>query len=282
MRNKKFFQVSTISITVFWLIIFFFIPNLIIFITSFLTYDPDNFINFQFTIENYLKLLGGAYGVIYYNSIKIGLITTFFCLILGYPFAYIISHIKSKIIKNICLALTIIPFWTSSLIRTYAIIAILRMNGLANKFLLSIGLINEPLNLIYNDFSIIFGLVYTLMPFMILPIYIAIEKIEDIHIEAALDLGASKLKTFLKVIIPMSYNGIVSGSIFVFLSSFGMFYISDILGGAKNLMIGNLVKNQFLITRNWPFGSAICITLFLLMGFLILLINKYKKTNITV
>ena len=278
MTKIKIFKFLTIFITFLWLSIFALMPSILILITSFLTYEDTNFIKFTFTLNNYAEIFNTTYATIYYNSIRTALITTVTTLLLGYPFAYIIAHINNKFTKTLLLILTIIPLWTSSLIRTYAIIVIFKFNGLLNKLLLFLGIINHPLNLLYNNFAIIFGLIYTLIPFMIFPLYIALEKIDNEYIEAAFDLGASKLNIFFRIILPMSYNGIISGCTFVFISSLGMFYIADILGGAKNTMLGNIIKDQFLIARNWPLGSVVCITLLIFMGLCMLLINRRTKT----
>ena len=271
MISKISFKSSAISLTIFWVSLFVLIPNSLILFTSFLKYDELQLINFEFTLENYQVIFTNTYLSIYLYSFKIAALATIYSLICGYPFAYIISRIENSMVKNLCLMFAMIPFWVSSMIRCYAMIPILRTNGFINKLLLKVGIIEQPISLLYNDHAVVLGLVYALIPFMILPLYLALEKIDRMYIEAALDLGASKFQVFWKIIFPMSYPGIISGCMFVFLSALGMFYISDILGGAKNMMIGNLIKNQFLTVRNWPVGSVICVTLFIMMAFWVVL-----------
>jgi len=167
-----------------------------------------------------------------------------------------------------------IPFITNSLIRTYGWIVLLRKEGVINSFLKTFNIIQESVSFMYNDFGIIVGLVYTLLPFMILPIYSALSKISNSVIEASYDLGASKIKTFFKVILPETVSGVFSGSLMVFIPAIGYFFIADILGGGKSMIIGNLIKNQFLTARNWPFGAAISIFLIIIT---LLLVQIYKK-----
>jgi spermidine/putrescine transport system permease protein len=275
MKESNTFKYVTISIIAFWLIVFVFFPNLLVFAVSFLTRDEADLVALKFTLENYLKLADPIYLQVLINSMKMAIITTCICLVAAFPFAYILSRVQSATRKNILLLLIIIPFWTSALIRTYAIKIILATNGILNSVLLKFGIINEPILMLYTEGAVIVGLVYTLLPFMILPLYAVLEKFDTKLIEAASDLGANKKQTFMRVIIPLSLPGIIAGSMLVFLPALGLFYIPDILGGSKTLLIGNLVKNQFMDARNWPFGSAVSMTLTLLMA--ILLIANYRS-----
>ena len=176
--------------------------------------------------------------------------------------------------RNFLIKLVMIPFLTNSLIRTYGWIVLLRKNGVINTGLMNLGVIKSPLSLMYNNLGIIIGMVYTLLPFMILPIYSSVSKMDKSLIEAAKDLGASKWKVFKEVILPSTISGLFNGSLMVFIPAIGYFFISDILGGGKIMIIGNLIKNQFLTARNWPFGSAISIFLILIT---FLLVKVYKK-----
>ncbi|MCZ6914823.1 MAG: ABC transporter permease subunit, partial [Rickettsia endosymbiont of Ixodes persulcatus] len=198
------------------------------------------------------------------------------CLCLGYPFAYILARLKSKY-KSLLLFLVIIPFWTSSLIRTYAIISILKAKGLLNTILLSLGIIHQPLSILYTGTAVMIGLVYSLLPFMILPLYANIEKLDIQFIDAARDLGANTVIIFMRVILPLTLPGIVGGIILVFLPAMSMFYIPDILGGAKSLLVGNLIQNEFLSAHNWPLGSAVSMVLTLSMGLLLLVYRRVNK-----
>ena len=172
-----------------------------------------------------------------------------------------------------------IPFLTNSLIRTYGWIVLLRKNGVINTGLMNLGLIKSPLSLMYNNLGIIIGMVYTLLPFMILPIYSSVSKMDKSLIEAAKDLGASKWKVFKEVILPSTISGLFNGSLIVFIPAIGYFFISDILGGGKIMIIGNLIKNQFLTARNWPFGSAISIFLIFLAKYLD---TRYETINVPI
>ena len=200
-------------------------------------------------------------------------ITTFICIAIAYPFSLFLVE-KSEKTKNIIIKLVMVPFLTNSLIRTYGWIVILRKNGIINNTLASLNIIDSPINLMYNNLGIIIGMVYTLLPFMILPVYSAVSKMDKNLIEAGRDLGANPFNIFIKIIIPETISGVFNGSLMVFIPTIGYFFISDILGGGKIMIIGNLIKNQFLTARNWPFGSAISIFLIIIT---FILVRIYKK-----
>jgi spermidine/putrescine transport system permease protein len=172
--------------------------------------------------------------------------------------------------------LVIMPFLTNSLIRTYGWIVLLRKEGVINSFFKSMGLIKESFEFMYNDFGIVVGLVYTLLPFMILPVYSAVSSIDKSVLEAASDLGASKIKTFFKIILPQTKSALFNGSLMVFTPALGYFFIVDILGGGKIMILGNLIRNQFLTARNWPFGASISVFLLLITG---VIIGVYRKSG---
>ncbi len=273
------FALFSIGILAFWLILFSFLPNLLVLFSSFMTQGESEFLVFDFTFSNYIKIADSLYFSIFLSSFKIALITTLTTLILAYPFAFILAT-SAKKYRALLLLLVIIPFWTSSLVRTYALIAILKTKGLFNALLLWIGFIDTPLEIMYTQSAVYIGMTYTLLPFMILPIYASIEKIDMRLIEAAKDLGASTLSQFTKIIIPLSLPGILAGATLVFLPSLGMFFIADILGGAKDLIVGSFIRNQFLTFRDWPFGSAAAVMLTLLM-FLMLYFYSRAAKNIS-
>jgi spermidine/putrescine transport system permease protein len=201
--------------------------------------------------------------------------TTILCLLIGYPIAYFISIKVKPSLKNTLLTLVVIPFWTSFLIRTYAWIIILRSEGLINNALMAAGLIQSPIEtLLYSEFAVMLGLVYGELPFMILPLYASIEKLDLSLLEASNDLGANSFWTFLKVTMPLTMPGIIAGIILVFIPTIGAFITPDLLGGAKSILVGNLVQNQFAIARDKPFGSAIC---FGLTTFVLLLLYLYAR-----
>jgi spermidine/putrescine transport system permease protein len=258
-----------------WLIIFGFLPFLLVFIASFLTRGDQDFFIYTFSIGSYIKIFDPLYLNVFYISLKLSTISTLICLILAFPFAYFLSQAPKKY-TSFLLILTIIPFWTSSLIRTYALVIILKTKGLLNTCLLALGVIHEPLEIMYTDVAVIIGMVYTLLPFMILPLYASFEKFDKRLIEAARDLGASKMAVITQIITPLVIPGIIAGISLVFLPSLGMFFISDLLGGANDLVIGNFIKNQFLTFRDWPFGSVASVVLTFLM---LLLIWTYSVAN---
>jgi spermidine/putrescine transport system permease protein len=280
MMNKDLFKHFTILTIVAWLTVFVLIPNIGVVVTSFLEREEAHFVSFTFTLDNYKKLLSIMYIKVFLKSLAIALYVTILCLLLSYPFVYTISQtIKSIIIKDFLLILVVIPFWTSSLIRTYAMMIVLRTNGLLNNFLMALGLIDEPIELLYNWAAVTIGLVYSLLPFMILPLYTAFEKLDRNYINAAQDLGAGKMDILLKIIIPLTKSGIAAGCILVFLSTLGMFFIPELLGGSKEILIGNLIKNQFLIARDWPFGTAIGTVLTVIVVILMVVYARNTKNT---
>lgn len=279
MKERNLFHTVTIAVIVLWLLLFALIPNIIMFIVSFLEYDSQSFVKAVFTLENYKRFFTGAYFNIFLNSFKVAAIATFLCLIIGYPFAYILARSKSKY-KGLLALLVVIPYWTSALIRTYAISYMLAANGLINTILIKIGIIDAPLSLLYTEGAIIFGFVYTLLPFMILPLYATIDKFDFRYIEAAQDLGASKLRTFYHIILPLTSPGIIAGTVLVFLPALGLFYIPSLLGGGKNIMVSNIIQEQFTsnVLQNWPLGSAASALITVIMGIMIWAYYKSSKS----
>ncbi|TOC59380.1 spermidine/putrescine ABC transporter permease PotB [Vibrio parahaemolyticus] len=269
MISKKInLQNAIITLIVGWLTLFVLVPNLMIIGTSFLTRDEANLIELTFTFDNYLRLLDPLYAKVLMHSFYMAIIATLLCLIIGYPFAYIVAKMPEKW-RPFMLFLVIVPFWTNSLIRTYGLKIVLGTQGILNKSLMAMDIIDKSLRLMYTETAVMIGLVYILLPFMILPLYSAIEKLDNTYIEAAKDLGASKLQTITKVILPLTMPGIIGGCLLVLLPALGMFYISDLLGGAKNLLIGNVIKSQVLNARDWPFGAATSIALTIAMAIML-------------
>lgn len=253
-----------------WLALFLTIPMLIIVVLSFMSRGVYGGVVAKFTLQNYVQLLDPMYLKIYWISIFIALGTTLLCLLIAYPFTYFLVQVDEKR-RGPLMLLIIIPFWTNSLVRVYAWIVLLRSEGVINTVLQSIGVIDDPLAMLYNYGSIFLGMVYTLLPFMILPLYSSIEKLDKNLLEAADDLGANGWKTFRHVTLPLTLPGIVAGSLLVFIPSLGYFFIPDLMGGGKEIIIGNLIKNQFLTARNWPFGAALAILLIALtLGFVMI------------
>ncbi len=276
MRNL--FKYASLIAVAICTVIFAFLPLGITFITSFTTQNG----NCLFTLSNYWALFNPTYLRIFLNSLILATECTVLCLVIGYPFAFFIARSQSRF-KPLLLLLVVIPSWTSSLIRTYAIMIILKAKGLLNTFLLTLGLIHEPLQLLYSQTAVLVGSVYDLLPFMILPLYTNIEKLNPEYLEAARDLGAHWFTTLVKIILPLTISGIISGSVLVFLPAMTMFYIPVLLGGAKNLLVGNLIEYQFLSANNWPFGTAISIVIIFLMCLLIYFYRSHstKEHNLT-
>ena len=273
--NNKF-QKITVAIIFSWLIFFVLIPNLLVLTVSFLTRDSSDLHALPFTLDNYTNLFNPLYAQVVWNSLYMSGIATIICLLIGYPFAFMVSKINPKY-RPFLLFLVVLPFWTNSLIRIYGMKVFLGVKGVLNTMLMDMGILSEPIRILNTEVAVIIGLVYLLLPFMILPLYSAIEKLDGRLLEAARDLGANAVQRFFRVILPLTMPGIVAGCLLVLLPAMGMFYVADLLGGAKVLLVGNVIKSEFLISRNWPFGSAISIGLTILMALLIFVYYRANK-----
>ncbi len=252
-----------------WVILFGVLPILLLVGTSFLAQDPIDFFRLGFSVESYRQLADPVYLEVMLRSVKLAAMTTFFCLAIGYPFAWFTARLH-KNTRTVVLILLMIPFWTNSLVRTYAIRMVLGTQGLLNTLLMKTGLIDSPVRLLYTDTAVILGLFYLMLPFMILPLYANLEKLDYRLVEAAHDLGANFGQIFRKIIWPLSLPGVFAGCIMVFVPTMGLFYVATLLGGARQLLVGNLIQQQFLNARNWPLGSATSIVLILMMAFMLL------------
>lgn len=270
MKTSNTFRTFSLSIIWLWLFLFALLPFCLIVGISFMEPSTAQVFRPVMTLSNYQQLNNALYLRVFEKSFLIAGIATFACLLLGYPFAYIVARMQGAW-KNFLLLLVIIPFWTSSLIRSYALIAMIKAKGILNAILLTMGIIHQPLQLLFTNTAVIIGLVYNLLPFMILPIMTNVERLDTRLIDAAWDLGANRLTTFRRVIIPLTLPGIIAGCILVFLPAMTLFYIPDILGGAKSILLGNLIQNQFLIAQNWPLGAAVSVALCLILILLILI-----------
>lgn len=275
MKHNNLFRRFSLSLVWIWLLFFSLVPYGLVVIASLLSHDEDNLIRLPITFVNYTALINVTYLKIFENSFYIAGACTLICLIIGYPFAYVLARMKSAH-KGLLILLIIIPFWTSSLIRTYSMITILKPRGIINSILMWLGITDKPIPMLFNNTSVLIGLVYNLLPFMILPLLTNIERLDNRLIDAARDLGANRFTTFRKIIIPLTMPGIISGCILVFLPAMTIFYIPDLLGGAKSVLLGNLIQNQFLVAQNWPFGSAISIVLAVVLALMILI---YRRSN---
>jgi spermidine/putrescine transport system permease protein len=250
----------------------FLIPLGIVFAYSVLNRGIYGGVELPWTIENYFRLADPLYGGILVRSFAISLVATLLCLVLGFPLALFIARSGTR--RNLYLNLVMIPFWTSFLVRTYAWMFLLRDTGLINTALQATGLIREPLPLLYNDGAVLLGLVYGYLPFMVLPLYTSLEKLDRSLLEAAADLGARPWTAFVQVTLPLSMPGIRAGSILVFISCIGAYLTPDLLGGSKTIMVGNVIQNQFTGARDWPFGAACSLVL---MALVMLLLKMFVR-----
>ena len=257
----------------FWLICFFLIPIASVFVYSFAQRGTYGGVRWIFTLENYRRLVDALYAGILWRSISTGLLVTVVCLIMGYPFAYHLARHQYRW-RNILLLFVVIPFWTNFLIRTYAWILILRTEGVLNTVLRWIVPGLPPVELLNTPTAVQIGLIYGYLPFMILPLYASLEKLDGSLIDAAQDLGANSWQAFLNVTLPLSVPGIAAGSVLVFIPTVGAFITPDLLGGGKVDYIGNVVERQFKTARDWPFGSALS---FLLMGIVLVATVVYFR-----
>jgi spermidine/putrescine transport system permease protein len=262
------FRGVAVAGTWFWLLLFALLPNLMVVAVSFMERGDDEFVRLAFSLESYARLLDPLYAGVFWTSFRLAAIATLICLIVAYPFALGVARAPPRW-RPALLALVVIPFWTSSLVRTYALVILIKTEGLLNEALLGLGLIGEPLEILYTETAVLIGFVYTELPFMILPLYAAMEKLDWRLVEAARDLGAGAWSVLRRVLVPLTLPGIIAGAMLVFLPALGMFYIADVLGGAKELLIGNLIRDQFLSARDWPFGAAASVVVTLLMAGLI-------------
>ena len=226
-----------------------------------------------FTLQNYKDILNPLYLQTFAKSIGMSIIVTLICLIIAYPFTYFVSQ-KTEIQKTIFMSMIMIPFCVSMIIRLFSWVNILRTDGVINNFFSTFGI--GPFKLVYNQTGALIGLIYMLLPFMILPLYSSIEKLDASLLEAAQDLGAKPVISFLKVTLPLTKPGIFAGCVMVFIPSMGLYFITDLMGGSKTLVIGNLIKNQFITARNWPLGAAMSVILMLIT---LLMLQMYRKAG---
>ncbi|MBT6118493.1 MAG: ABC transporter permease subunit [Rhodospirillaceae bacterium] len=282
-------RTAVIALPYFWLLLFFLVPFVFVLkiafaeprlamppYTALLVWADGIWPTVQTTWRNFLFLFDdNLYAVAYLNSVKVAAVSTVICLLLGYPMAYGIARAGTAWRTGL-LMLIILPFWTSFLIRVYAWIGILKQNGLINNALMAMGLIDEPLPLIHNDFSLYVGIVYSYLPFMILPLYANLTKLDRALLEAAADLGARPFKAFLTVTLPLSVPGIVAGSMLVFIPAVGEFVIPALLAGPDNLIIGRVLWDEFFSNRDWPVASAVAIALLILLVVPIAIFQRYQ------
>jgi putrescine transport system permease protein len=289
-KRDRLWRSCVIALPYIWLLLFFLAPFAIVLkisfadpvvaqppFTPFFDWAAGSGSRILATLDNYAFLLeDNLYWVSYLKSIKIALVATLLCLLLGFPMAYAIA-LAPLPWRNLLLLLVILPFWTSFLLRVYAWMVMLGKQGLINNLLLSTGLIDEPLQMLYTDGAVYLGIVYTYVPFMILPLYATLEKLDpDIH-EAAADLGAKPLRVFYDVTLPLATPGIIAGSLLVFIPALGEYVIPALLGGLDSLMIGRTLYDEFFVNRDWPLASAVAIVLLLILILPIMLFQRLQQ-----
>ena len=256
-----------------WSTLFIVIPLIII---VFFSFTQETASGYSFTLENFKRVLNSQYVSVFRRSLVLAFQSTVLCLILGYPVAYLISKMKSNR-RNILIMLFIVPMWMNFLLRTYAWLPILGKNGVINNFLSAIGL--NTINILYTDAAVLLGMVYNFLPFMILPIYTVLIKMDNSLIDAAADLGANKRQIFTRVIFPLSMPGVITGITMVFMPAVSTFVISRLLGGGQYMLLGNLIETQFTTMGDWNFGSALAIFMMIIILISMAIMNKFEGTE---
>lgn len=259
-----------------WMILFVTIPMLFVIYISFMTRGTFGGVEYVFSIDSYQTLLDVIYFKVIAKSFRVAVVTTVLCLLVGYPFAYYIARKPPEVASRLIM-LIMIPFWTNSLMRLNSWLLLFQTSGPVNNFLQWTGLVDRPITFIYTDGLVVLGLITNMLPFAVLPLYSSIEKLQKSLLEASADLGATPSQTFFKVTLPLTFPGIFSAIILVFIPSLGIYTVSDILGGGKVLYIGNIIKNQFGSIRNWPLGAALSVLLLVITGLLIFIYTRFAK-----
>lgn len=258
---------SLVKPYIFWMSLFIVVPMLLIVLFAF-TEHGNALMAFRFTLENFFRFFDPVFIKVLFKSLEVALITTLFCILLGYPIAYIISNASERA-QTLLILLITLPMWINMLVRTYAWISILSDGGILNSIFEFLGL--QPIKMMYTDFAVMLGMVYNFLPFMIISIYTVLAKLDRALIHASHDLGANPVQTFLRIVLPLSMPGVISGITLVFLPAVSTFVIPKFLGGGQYMLIGNLIENQFITVGEWNFGSAISLIMaMIIMGSMIL------------
>lgn len=247
---------------VFWLALFFVIPLIIVLVVSFSKRSLLGVVELEFNLRNYARVFdpGAPYFFIFLRSLSLAAVNTILCLLIGYPFAFFIAR-QTPQWQKVLIFLVMIPFWTNFLIRTYAMMFIIRDSGLINTWLINLGVIQEPFPILFTQTAIRLGMLYGYLPFAVLPLYASIEQLDFNYVQAAQDLGAGPTRVFLRVILPLTMPGVVAAGIITFIPALGDFITPDLMGGGNTFLIGNVLQQQFMTVRDWPFGSAMGIVL---------------------
>lgn len=272
LTSSNLMVLATVGPVSLWMILFVIAPIAYILFVSFMTKGTLVGIKLIPTVQSYVDILNPTYITVVTKSVFIAFMTTIFCLLLGYPMAY--AMCMKKKITGTLMTLLIVPFCCNTLIKCSSFVLLFNTSGVMNTILLKLGIISKPLDVLYNDTMIIIGMVYCLLPFAVLPIYSSIEKFDKSLLEASYDLGANRVRTLWRILLPLTGPGIFAAVLMVFIPSLGYYMVSDILGGGSSLIIGTLIKNQFTISRNWPLGAALSIVL---IGLTLLLLFIYSR-----
>ncbi len=259
-----------------WMILFVTLPMLYIVYISFMTRGVFGDVVYLFSLESYETLLSSTYFKVIIKSIKAAFITTVLCILIGYPFAYYIAK-KPKEVASKLIMLIMIPFWTNSLMRLNSWLLLFQTSGPINNFLVNTGIVDNPITFVYTNGLVLLGMITNMLPFAVLPMYSSIEKLEKSLLEASADLGASRKTTFFNITLPLTFPGIFSSIILVFIPALGIYTVTDMLGGGKVLYIGNIIKNQFGAIRNWPLGAALSVLLIVITGLLIFIYTRFAS-----
>lgn len=248
--------------SVFWLTLFFVIPLIIVLVVSFSKRSLLGVVELEFNLRNYARVFdpSAPYFFIFLRSVSLASVNTVICLLFGYPFAFFIAR-QTPQWQKVLIFLVMVPFWTNFLIRTYSLMFIIRDTGLINSWLVNLSVIQQPLPILFTPLAVRLGMLYGYLPFAVLPLYASIEQLDYNYVQAAQDLGADSLRVFLRVILPLTMPGVVAAGIITFIPAVGDFITPDLLGGGNTFLIGNVLQQQFLTVRDWPFGSAMSVVL---------------------
>ena len=271
-HSRRVYTLATLPLIAFSLL-FVLGPIVYMFVLSFLTQSESWGVIYDFTFKNYLDILEPVYLGTFVQSLELALTTTIIVALLGYAFGYFMAKLPPQR-RRLVFMLVMVPFWTNSLLRLYGWLSIFRANGILDKFLMALGIIDEPLKLLYTYPAVVVGMVYALLPFMVLSVYSSVEKMDWSLVEAARDLGAGAVKAFLTVTLKLTLPGLLTGVILTFVPSMGLFFIADILGGNKIVLVGTLIQDQLMKVHNWPFAAALAVILMLMTGAMIALYRK--------
>ncbi len=269
---------GTIGPMILWNMAFFMFPLIYILFISFCQRNAFGQIKYDLTFDNYRTFFTGTYMQVMLKSIKMAFEVTIIVILIAYPYAYFVSKLRRKT-QSLLMLLIMIPSWTNSLLRVYALMNIMSTSGLINNMLIRLGIISEPIQMLYTDFAVYLGMIFTTLPFMILPLYSNLQKMDRSVLEAGRDLGCSSFQLFWRVIFPISLPGLAGGIALVFIPAMANFFIADLMGGGKSINIGNVIQNQFSTSNNWPLGSAISVILMIVSAVLVSEANRLAESG---